>query len=99
MLHRKGWGAKLLGSQKAAGYWERSEPGEPSYENIVRWVDFTYYPKFKSTNWIALVLSDLGMTKEDARIRKVADVMFRYKLRTGAPINIYNEGSDESSGL
>ena len=91
MITRRGWAAELLRKQKPGGYWEKSEPGEPTYETLKEWMNFTYYPKFHSTNWIALVLSEMGATKSHPGIRKVADVMFRYKLKTGMPINIFNE--------
>lgn len=50
----EGWAAGLLARQEAGGWWE----GEESL----------YRPKYLSTNWMLLVLSDLGMTRADPRI-------------------------------
>jgi hypothetical protein len=33
-----------------------------------------YRPKYRSTNWMLLILSDLGLTKDDPRIRRAADL-------------------------
>lgn len=51
-----GWAKHILSMQNAEGYWgsERS----------------LYRPKYISTNWMLLILSDLGLTKEDPRIDK-----------------------------
>lgn len=49
-----GWGREILDRQSRDGFWvnERS----------------LYRPKYTSTNWMLLVLSDLGLTKQDPRI-------------------------------
>jgi hypothetical protein len=53
----KGWVADLLSRQKPGGNWLAKE------ENL-------YRPKYISTNWMLLTLSDLGVTKDDPRIAK-----------------------------
>ncbi len=85
----QGWARDLLKLQERGGYWET---GLPSWsKDPVGWMEFLYRPKFVATNWRALVLADLGLTSEDRRIRKVADLFFNYKLRTRSPFNFFNE--------
>ncbi len=54
-IGRKGWAAEILSRQDKGGWWVSA--------------DSFYRPKYLSTNWMLLVLSDLGMTKEDPRVR------------------------------
>ena len=53
----RGWVAGILSRQKSGGNWLDDE------EDL-------YRPKYVSTNWMLLLLSDLGVTKEDSRIAK-----------------------------
>jgi len=53
-IPEKGWAADILATQQPGGFWV-------SAENF-------YEPKYFSTNWMLLILSDLGLTKEDPRI-------------------------------
>ncbi len=57
-----GWVRDILGLQKPEGYWESRRS--------------LYRPKYTSTNWRALVLSDFGMTKKDPRIKEIAEQLF-----------------------
>src|SRR5206468_12574471 len=59
--------------------------------NFLRWLNILLRTGYVTTNWRALVLSDLGLTSKDRRIGKIADLFFKYKLGLGSPINIYNE--------
>ncbi len=59
----RGWAAEILGKQDPAGWWVRG--------------DRLYQPKYLSTNWMLLVLADLGMTKEDPRIDRAARLWIR----------------------
>lgn len=90
-IPRRGWAKEILSLQKSGGYWEPREPGQPNEKNLLRWLEFLYSPKYVATNWRALVLSDLRLTSEDKRIKKIADLFFKYKLQLGSPINIFNE--------
>jgi hypothetical protein len=83
---RVGWAAEQLADQQPQGYWERREP-----RNVAEWVDFLYHPPFRSTNWRALVLAELGLDARDPRVRKIADLMFEYKLRLSSPFNFFHE--------
>jgi hypothetical protein len=53
----KGWVADLLSKQKPGGYWLDKERD-------------LYLPKYLSTNWMLLTLSDLGISKDDPRTAK-----------------------------
>lgn len=85
-IGRTGWAADQLRRQGPQGFWERREP-----RTIGEWVNFLYFPKFRSTIWRAQVLSDLGLDSSDPPIRKVAELLFRYKLRLGSPVNFFYE--------
>ncbi len=60
MIPKMGWAADILADQKPGGWWV-SEEG-------------LYRPKYLSTNWMLLILSDLGITKEDPRVRKSCEL-------------------------
>ncbi len=64
-IGRSGWGASLLDHQSPDGRWftRGSSPQE------------LYQPKFLATNWRAIVLADLGMTRTDPRIRRTAELI------------------------
>jgi hypothetical protein len=62
-IPRRGWASDILSREKPEGYWESSKS--------------LYRPKYTATNWMALVLSDLGLTKDDPRIAKTAELFFR----------------------
>lgn len=55
-IPRRGWVADILRARKPGGYWVHGKD--------------LYVPKYKSTNWMLLALSDLGITREDPRIAK-----------------------------
>lgn len=59
-IGKAGWAARVLGKQKPGGWWVHQE-------NL-------YRPKYLSTNWMMLILSDLGMTREDPRIARAAEL-------------------------
>jgi hypothetical protein len=86
LIPRVGWAAEQLRRQRPGGFWEPHEP-----RNVRQWVNFLYFPKFHSTFWRALVLSDMGLDATNPRIKKVADLVFNYKLRLGSPVNFFYE--------
>ncbi|MDG6941330.1 MAG: terpene cyclase/mutase family protein [Nitrososphaerota archaeon] len=53
----RGWVNAILSRQQPGGNWLDKE-------------DALYRPKYVSTNWMLLLLSDLGVTKEDSRVAK-----------------------------
>jgi hypothetical protein len=56
-----GWVAGILSKQKPGGIWLEGE-------------EELYRPKYLSTNWMLLTLSDLGVTKDDPRIAKACSL-------------------------
>ncbi len=59
-IGRKGWAAEILAKQDPEGWWISKER--------------LYSPKYLSTNWMLLLLSDLGLTKTDLRIAKACEL-------------------------
>ena len=62
-IGKTGWAAALLAERAPWGGWasERSQ----------------YVPKYRSTHWNMLVLSDLGLTREDPEIARACELWFR----------------------
>jgi hypothetical protein len=58
-----GWAADVLARQHPEGWWVED--------------DSLYRPKYLSTNWMLLILSDLGLTKSDPRISKACELWIR----------------------
>jgi len=74
---RTGFAAFLLGFQLPDGHWVT--PGT-SAEDL-------YYPKYIVTNWLAIVLSDLGMNRSDPRIRRTAELILDRWGRPGGDLS------------
>jgi len=73
-IGREGWAASLLDRQFPDGHWVT--PGASAGE--------LYNPKYAVTNWRAIVLSDLGMRRDDPRIRRMADLILdRWREKGG----------------
>ncbi|HEV2167132.1 MAG TPA: prenyltransferase/squalene oxidase repeat-containing protein [Thermoplasmata archaeon] len=73
-IGRIGWAASLLQLQWPDGHWVT--PGTSGGE--------LYRPKYIVTNWIAIVLAELGMTRADPRIRRTAELIIdRWSGRSG----------------
>ena len=66
-IGRTGWAARLLSFQFPDGHW--STPGASARE--------LYRPKYIVTNWNAIVLADHGMTRDDPRVRRTAELILR----------------------
>ena len=60
-IGREGWAAEIFAKQKPGGWWVHEE-------NL-------YRPKYLSTNWMLLILSDLGLTKDDPRIARASETL------------------------
>lgn len=63
LIVKKGWAADLLAGQKRGGWWVSDES--------------LYRPKYLSTNWMLLILSDLGLTNRDPRIRTACELWIK----------------------
>ena len=75
-IGRTGWAASLLSYQMPDGHWVT--PGTSGGE--------LYRPKYIVTNWIAIVLADLGMTRSDRRVRKTAEMILNRWSRRGGDL-------------
>jgi hypothetical protein len=76
-IPKKGWARYILGMQKPGGYWESRGS--------------LYRPKYTATNWRALALSDLGLTKRIPQIEKMAKLFFQDWLSIPSMENIFND--------
>src|SRR2546422_4155197 len=70
---RRAWAAQILNGQHPQGHWVT--PGNSARE--------LYRPKSVATNWRLLVLSDLGLTKKNARVARAVNLFVRRFSRTG----------------
>ncbi|MFG1530257.1 MAG: prenyltransferase/squalene oxidase repeat-containing protein [Thermoplasmata archaeon] len=64
-IGKKGWATQLLEHQFPDGHWVT--PGTAAED--------LYTPKYIVTNWRMLVLADLGLTKADPRIARLAELI------------------------
>ena len=78
-ISRKGWAFEILSLQNPKGYWQSNPKGS------------LYGPKYTATNWMALILSDLGLTKENTRVKKAAELFFKEWLALPSMTNIFND--------
>lgn len=60
MIAKRGWAADILGRQSDDGWWVTGES--------------LYRPKYTGTNWMLLVLADLGLNRRDPRIKRACDL-------------------------
>lgn len=59
-IAKRGWASDILREQRPGGHWEARED--------------LYRPKYTATNWRLIVLSDLGMTVKDPRVRRACEL-------------------------
>jgi hypothetical protein len=76
-ITKKGWAYGILRGQHREGYWQSSKS--------------LYRPKYTATNWMSLILSDLGLTKENKLVRKTADLFFKQWMFIPSAENIFND--------
>lgn len=62
-LAKKGWAADILRNQRRGGWWVSDES--------------LYRPKYLVTNWMLLVLADLGLTRKEPRIKRACELWIR----------------------
>ena len=62
-ISKGGWAYEILKMQKPEGHWRSKRS--------------LYRPKYTATNWMALILSDLGITKENEQVARAADLFFK----------------------
>jgi hypothetical protein len=69
-ITEQGWAQEILAKQMPGGWW-----GEEAS---------LYQPKYTSTNWMLLILSDLGLTRKEPRIAKACELwMQRFAKEDG----------------
>jgi hypothetical protein len=71
--------AKIFSRQRAEGYWESAE--QP------------YDPKYKSTYWQVMILSQLGLDRSDERVRRACEHIFQFQLVDGGFSTFRREGA------
>jgi len=71
--------SRIFSKQKPEGYWGSAE--QP------------YQPKYKSTYWQIMILSQLGLDKTDERVRKACEYLFRFQLEEGGFSTFRGEGA------
>ena len=76
-IGRDGWAARLLSVQFKGGQW--AAQGTSGRE--------LYRPKYVVTNWVAIVLADLGVTRSDPRVRKTAELILDRWGRPGGDLS------------
>lgn len=76
-IPRRGWAYDILKKQNPKGYWDSEKS--------------LYRPKYTSTNWRAIVLSDLGLTARNPRIKRTAEIIFKQWLSLPSDENVFNE--------
>lgn len=64
-IGKTGWAAALLKNQLPDGHWYTLGTSGPEM----------YRPKYVATFWNALILSDMGMTRDDPRVMKTAELL------------------------
>lgn len=77
-IAKKGWASDILGLQSPDGRWKSKPPGS------------LYGPKYTATNWMSLILSDFGLTRENPQARKAAGLFFS-EWMDPAKENIFND--------
>jgi hypothetical protein len=78
-IPKNGWAAAILKKQNPDGRWQSSPRGS------------LYGPKYKATNWMALVLSDLGLTKANPQVRKTSELFFSEWMADPPAENIFHD--------
>jgi hypothetical protein len=76
-ITNRGWARDILDLQKPKGYFEKEA-------NL-------YRPKYTATNWRAIVLADLGLTRKVKRIKRIANLFFKYWLALPSGENVFND--------
>ena len=68
-IARRGWARDILRAQRKDGTWVSGED--------------LYYPKYLATNWMMLVLTDLGLTSDCSGVKRGCDLFFSRWLKPG----------------
>ncbi len=60
LIAKRGWAADILSKQSVGGWWVTDKS--------------LYRPKYTASNWMLLVLADLGLNRTDPRIRRACEL-------------------------
>ena len=77
----KGWARQILDAQRPVGTWVSDES--------------LYRPKYVCTNWMLLVLSDLGLTKENPRVKKSAELWMKRFAKADGGFGVEDDPKSE----
>ncbi len=75
-IGRTGWAAGILDHQFSDGRWTTPSSTDPEL----------YRPKYTSTYWHFLLLADLGLTRDDPRIRRATELIVRRWTERGSDL-------------
>ena len=75
---------RVFAKQAREGYW--GDPANP------------YLPKYKSTYWTLMLLGHLGLTRDDERVRRAAEYVFRFQQPEGGFAEYGEEGARREYG-
>jgi hypothetical protein len=77
----RGWAKDILSCQSSEGIWESGED--------------LYYPKYTSTIWRFIVLSDLGVSARNSSMRKACELFLRDYVRSDGGLDSPGERRSE----
>jgi len=75
----RGWASDIMELQGQDGRWQSRPKGS------------LYGPKYTATNWMALVLSDLGVDRSNTGIKKTAELYFKEWMPDPPAENIFHD--------
>jgi hypothetical protein len=78
-IRRRGWAAEILAQRHPGAGWNDGES--------------QYRPKYLSTNWMMLVLADLGLTREDPEIRELCEFWMKGFAAKGGGLGGNSKGT------
>jgi hypothetical protein len=80
LVNSKGWAAEILSKRHPGGWWASEKT--------------LYRPKYVSTNWMLLILSDLSLARNDPRIRESCELWMKRFAKSDGGFN--TEGAKTS---
>jgi len=78
-IAKRGWAYDILKAQRPDGRWQSRPRGS------------LYGPKYTATNWMSLILSDLGLTKANPKVRRAAELFFKEWMSLDSTDNIFKD--------
>jgi hypothetical protein len=73
LILEKGWAAEILSRRRPGGGWAVAVTARQTPPGTSTEVPNQYRPKYVSTNWMMLVLSDLGLTRSEPVIAELCE--------------------------